>query len=75
VPNANYDQSRHGVFTDRAEALTNELFVNLLDMGTTWMAVSEDEDVFEGSDRATGEVKWTGTQVDLISNMRLELTR
>jgi catalase-peroxidase len=69
--NAGNDQ--HGVFTKLEEALTNDFFVNLLDMNTAWKAVSEDEDVFEGRDRATGELKWTGTRVDLIfgSNSRL----
>ncbi|HKJ33233.1 MAG TPA: peroxidase family protein, partial [Balneolales bacterium] len=73
VLNANYGQSQHGVFTRRPETLTNDFFVNLLDMSTTWKATSEDEDVFEGRDHATGELKWTGTRVDLIfgSNSRL----
>ncbi len=73
VLNANFGQSQHGVFTKRPEALTNDFFVNLLDMRTTWKATSEDKDVFEGRDRATGELKWTGTRVDLIfgSNSRL----
>ncbi|MGD9165283.1 MAG: catalase/peroxidase HPI, partial [Syntrophobacterales bacterium] len=66
VLNANFGQSQHGVFTKRPETLTNDFFVNLLDMSTTWKATSEDEDVYEGSDRATGELKWTGTRVDLI---------
>jgi catalase-peroxidase len=66
VLNANFGQSQHGVFTKRPETLTNDFFVNLLDMSTTWKATSEDEDVFEGRDRATGELKWTGTRVDLI---------
>ena len=64
VLNANVGQSQHGVFTKRPEALTNDFFVNLLDLGTTWRAASEAEDVFEGHDRATGEPKWTGTRVD-----------
>jgi catalase-peroxidase len=73
VLNANFGQSRHGVFTTRPEALTNDFFVNLLDMGTEWRAAPKDDDVFEGRDRATGELKWTGTRVDLIfgSNSRL----
>jgi catalase-peroxidase len=73
VLNTNFDQSQHGVFTNQPEALTNDFFVNLLDMSTTWKATSEDEDVFEGRDRATGEFKWTGTRVDLVfgSNSRL----
>jgi len=66
VLNANLGGSPYGVFTERPETLTNDFFVNLLDMGTEWKATSDDEDVFEGRDRATGEVKWTGTRVDLI---------
>jgi catalase-peroxidase len=73
VLNANFGQSQHGVFTKRAETLTNDFFVNLLDMGTTWKATSEDEDVFEGRDRATGELKWTGTRVDLIFGANSQL--
>ncbi len=73
VLNANFGQSKHGVFTKRPETLTNDFFVNLLDMSTTWKATSEDEDIFEGRDRKTGKLKWTGTRVDLIfgSNSRL----
>ena len=56
----------HGVFTQRPEALTNDFFVNLLDMGTEWKPVPQDADVFEGRDRKTGDVKWTGTRVDLV---------
>jgi catalase-peroxidase len=66
VLNANFGKSQHGVFTKRPETLTNDFFVNLLDMSTTWHATSEDKEVFEGHDRATGELKWTGTRVDLI---------
>ena len=66
VLNANFDQSPHGVFTDRPEALTNDFFVNLLDMGTIWKPTSEEKDLFEGRDRETGQVKWTATRVDLI---------
>ncbi|HUI30299.1 MAG TPA: catalase/peroxidase HPI [Candidatus Acidoferrales bacterium] len=66
VLNTNFGQTKHGVFTKRPEALTNDFFVNLLDMGTTWKAVSEDHDVFEGLDRKTGKLKWTATRVDLI---------
>ncbi len=66
-------QSQHGVFTERPEALTNDFFVNLLDMGTTWTATSEDEDEFEGRDRATGELRWTGTRVDLIFGSNSQL--
>jgi catalase-peroxidase len=65
VLNANYRQAQHGVFTERPETLTNDFFVNLVDMGTRWEATSEDEELFEGYDRATGELKWTGTRVDL----------
>jgi catalase-peroxidase len=73
VLNANFDQSKNGVFTKKQDALTNDFFVNLLDMGTTWKAVSKDEDLFEGHDRATGELKWTGTRVDLIFGSNSEL--
>jgi catalase-peroxidase len=73
VLNANFGQSQHGVFTKRPETLTNDFFVNLLDMSTEWKATSEDEDVFEGRDRATGELKWTGTRVDLISGSNSQL--
>jgi catalase-peroxidase len=73
VLNANFGQSQHGVFTDRPEALTNDFFVNLLDMGTMWKATAEDEDVYEGRDRATGELKWTGTRVDLIFGSNSQL--
>ncbi|MEW6600571.1 MAG: catalase/peroxidase HPI [Nitrospirota bacterium] len=73
VLNTNFRQSRHGVFTNRLETLTNDFFVNLLDMGTTWKASPEDEDVFEGRDRATGELKWTGTRVDLIFGSNSQL--
>ena len=73
VLNANYGQTQHGVFTQRPEALTNDFFVNLLDMGTEWKPVSEASEVFEGRDRATGEVKWTGTRVDLIFGSHSQL--
>jgi len=73
VLNANFGQSQHGVFTRRPEALTNDFFVSLLDMSTTWKATSEDEDVFEGRDRATGELKWTGTRVDLTFGSNSQL--
>ncbi len=66
VLNANFGQSQHGVFTKRPEMLTTDFFVNLLDMSTTWKVASKTDDVFEGRDRATGELKWTGTRVDLI---------
>jgi len=73
VLNANFGQSRHGVFTRRPEALTNDFFVNLLDMGTEWKALSDAEDVFEGRDRATGEPRWTGTRVDLVFGSNSQL--
>ncbi len=73
VLNANVDQSPHGVFTERPETLTNDFFVNLLDMSTTWAAASDTEDVFEGCDRATGAKKWTGTRVDLIFGSNSQL--
>ncbi len=73
VLNVNYGQSQHGVFTKRPETLTNDFFVNLLDMGTTWKAASKDENVFEGRDRATGELKWTGTRVDLVFGSNSQL--
>jgi catalase-peroxidase len=66
VLNANVGQTQHGVFTKRPEALTNDFFVNLLDMGTEWKPAPDAEGVFEGRDRATGELKWTGTRVDLV---------
>jgi len=73
VLDANYDHSNHGVFTDRPGVLTNDYFVNLLDMGTTWKATSEADQVFEGRDRKTNLVKWTGTRVDLIFGSNSEL--
>jgi catalase-peroxidase len=73
VLNTNVGQSQHGVFTKRPEALTNDFFVNLLDMGTEWKAVSKDADLFEGRDRKTGKVKWTGTRVDLILGSNSQL--
>ena len=73
VLETNFDQSKYGVFTNQPEALTNDFFVNLLDMNTTWKAVSPDEDVFEGRDRQTGELKWTGTRVDLIFGSNSQL--
>jgi catalase-peroxidase len=69
----NVGQTKHGVFTDRPSALTNDFFVNLLDMATSWKSTSADEDVFEGSGRKTGEAKWTGTRVDLIFGSNSEL--
>ncbi len=73
VLNTNYNQSQHGVFTKRPEALTNDYFLNLLDLNTTWLATSDAQEVFEGRDRATGKVKWTGTRVDLIFGSNSEL--
>ncbi len=73
VLNTNYDHSKHGVFTQQPETLTNDFFVNLLDMATTWRATSEADKEFEGRDRRTGEVKWTGTRVDLIFGSNSEL--
>ena len=73
VLNANFGQSRHGVFTDRPETLTNDFFVNLLDMNTEWKPTSKNEDVFEGRDRATGKRKWTGTRVDLVFGSNSQL--
>jgi catalase-peroxidase len=73
VLNTNFDQSKNGVFTHRPEALTNDFFVNLLDMATAWKALSADEDLFEGLDRASGEPKWTGTRIDLIFGSNSEL--
>jgi len=64
--NASFGQSRHGVLTQRPETLTNDFFVNLLDMGTEWKAASEAKDLFEGHDRKTAELKWTATRVDLV---------
>src|SRR5262249_31403643 len=64
--NANFQQSQHGVFTDRPETLTNDFFVNLLDLGTEWKASVSSENTYEGRDRATGELKWTATAVDLV---------
>jgi len=73
VLNANFGQSPNGVFTRQPETLTNDFFANLLDMSTEWKATSEDEEVFEGRDRATGELKWTGTRVDLIFGSNSQL--
>jgi catalase-peroxidase len=73
VLNTNVGQTKHGVFTDRPEALTNDFFVNLVDMGTTWKPTLVDKDLFEGSDRKTGKPKWTGTRVDLIFGSNSEL--
>ena len=73
VLGANYDKSKLGVFTSTPGSLTNDFFVNLLDMGTEWKAVAEDSNTFEGTDRATGAVKWTGTRVDLVFGANSEL--
>ena len=73
VLNANFGQSRHGVFTKRPETLTNDFFVNLLDMDTTWKPTPKDENVFEGRDRVSGELKWTGTRVDLVFGSNSQL--
>ena len=73
VLNTNFDQSQNGVFTNKKEALTNDFFLNLLDLGTTWKAVSESDDAFVGSDRVVGGLKWIGTRVDLIFGSNSEL--
>jgi len=73
VLNTNFGQTKHGVFTKRPETLTNDFFVNLLDMGTEWKAVSDAKDVYEGRDRKTGQVKWTGTRVDLVFGSNSQL--
>jgi catalase-peroxidase len=73
VLNTNFDGSKHGVFTSRPGQLTNDFFITLLDMGIAWKAVSEDRELYEGSDRATGEVKWTGTRADLVLGANAEL--
>jgi catalase-peroxidase len=73
VLNTNYNGSHHGVFTKRPEVLTNDFFVNLLDLGTSWKSTSDIQDLFEGRDRSTGEYKWTGTRVDLIFGSNSEL--
>jgi catalase-peroxidase len=73
VLNTNFHQTSHGVFTHKKECLTNDFFVNLLDLGIKWRATSEEQDLFEGRDRKTGQVKWTGTRVDLIFGSNSEL--
>ena len=73
VLDANFDRSRHGVFTERTEALTNDFFANLLDLGTEWTPVSDAGEAFEGRDRATGDLKWTATRVDLVFGSNSEL--
>jgi catalase-peroxidase len=73
VLNTNFDGSKHGVFTNRPEVLSNDFFVNLLDMSTAWMPASEDNEKFDGRDRKTGEIKWTATRADLIFGSNSEL--
>ncbi len=73
VLNTNFDQSKHGVFTKRPGILSNDFFVNLLDMSTVWMPTSEANEIFDGRDRKTGELKWTGTRADLIFGSNSEL--
>jgi catalase-peroxidase len=73
VLNTNFDKSKHGVFTKNPETLTNDYFINLLDFGVTWNATSDSQNIFEGRDRKTGSVKWTGTRVDLIFGSNSEL--
>jgi catalase-peroxidase len=73
VLNTNFGQSKHGVFTSRPESLTNDFFVNLLDMNTKWQASPESDGVFEGRDRATGKIRWTGTRVDLVFGSNSQL--
>jgi len=73
VLNTNFDNSNHGVFTNKSNALTNDFFINLLDLSTTWKATSDDDSVFEGRNRATGEIKWIGTRADLIFGSNSEL--
>ena len=73
VLNTNAGQTPHGVFTQRTEALTNDFFVNLLDMSTEWKAVSDAKDVFEGRDRSTGDAKWTATRADLVFGSNSQL--
>ena len=73
VLNANVGQSQHGVFTDKPETLSNDFFVNLLDMGTKWFATSEEEEEFQGRDRTTGKIKWTATRADLVFGSNSQL--
>ena len=73
VLSTNFDKSKHGIFTKKPETLTNDFFVNLLDMSTTWKEVSKEEDSFEGRDRKTNKVKWNGTRVDLIFGSNSQL--
>ena len=73
VLNTNVGESRHGVFSSRPETLTNDFFVNLLDMSTEWTPTSDEAELFEGRDRKTGELKWTGTRVDLVFGSNSQL--
>ncbi len=73
VLNTNFGQSKHGVFTKKPETLTNDFFINLLDVSIEWKGISDARDLFEGRDRSTGEVKWTGTRVDLIFGSNAQL--
>lgn len=73
VLNTNVEHSQHGVFTKQPESLTNDFFINLLDMGTGWKVVSKDKDLFEGSDRTSDELKWRATRVDLIFGSNAQL--
>ncbi|HBX67003.1 MAG TPA: catalase-peroxidase, partial [Balneolaceae bacterium] len=73
VLDTNYDDSNHGVFTDNPGSLTNDFFKNVLDLGTTWKATSDEQDLFEGRDRNSNELKWTGTRADLIFGSNSEL--
>ena len=75
VLGTNFGGSKHGVFTKRPDALTNDFFVNLLDMGTEWKPTSKDADLFEGRYRKSGELKWTGTRVDLVFGSNSQLRR
>jgi len=73
VLNASYGGSKHGVFTTKPEALSNDFFVNLLDMGTEWKPTAGDDGIYEGRDRKTGKLKWTGTRVDLVFGSNSQL--
>jgi catalase-peroxidase len=73
VLNTNYDHSKHGQFTNRLESLTNDFFLNLLDMNTAWKPIDENKEIFEGRDRKSGKLKWTATRVDLIFGSNSEL--
>ena len=73
VLDTNYNGSKQGVFTNRPESLSNDFFINLLSIGTTWKAISHGGEIFEGSDRSTGKVKWTATRADLVFGSNSEL--